>query len=122
MTPEAQQIAIAESVGWIKRGTHCDWSVLAGPCIGEYASEVLITLLADYLNDLNAMHEVEGTMLFSKRRAYKKHLQRVMTPQEALDNCSMVSVCELCFATASQRAEAYLRTIGKWTDKARGES
>lgn len=47
----------------------------------------------DYLVDLNAMHE-----------AYCEILTKRLGPYGAID------------ATASQRAEAFLRTIGKWQD------
>ena len=119
MKPEAQLVAIAESEGW-----DCDpreargWRS-RGQWVIPPGGKSLIPKRAIpyYPNDLNAMHKVEGAMLFSKRRAYKKQLQRVMTPKEAPDNGAMVSACETCFATAAQRAEAYLRTINKWSDE-----
>ena len=58
MTPELQVIAIAESQGWKVTGLN----PLLGP-IGYEPSEIPIgsrvaTPIPDYLNDLNAMHEV----------------------------------------------------------------
>lgn len=92
MTDEQQRTAIAESVG------------------ADYGYNL------DYLKDLNAMHYVESTLPFSKRRAYKIHLQYAMTPPDILKECALVSPDETCFATARQRAEAYLKTIGKWVN------
>ena len=52
--------------------------------------------IPDYLNDLNAMHEAEQTLDGNQRLPYLVLLQGH------------------CFPTAAQRAEAFLRTIGKW--------
>ena len=65
--------------------------------------------VADYLNDLNAMHEAE--MVLSRGEhynqtggfgRYRTALAEVCDEQHPID------------ATAAQRAEAFLRTIGKW--------
>jgi len=61
----------------------------------------------DYCNDLNAMHEAEKVLTAEQRRSYS--------------NCIFnlpVSECESnTFATAAQRAKAFLRTIGKWEEE-----
>ena len=62
---------------------------------------------ADPLNDLNAMHEAE------------KEIGKHGLPQQLiyLHLLSPVhSEWTLATATAGQRAEAFLRTIGKWKD------
>lgn len=60
--------------------------------------------LPDYCNDLNAMHEAENTLSFkTKIDEYYIHL------------CS-TSGAMPCYATARQRAEAFLRTLNKWKD------
>jgi len=63
----------------------------------------MIHQLPDYLNDLNAWQSIEREMKQADREAYQ-HL--------------LVEMCRCPFeaihATAAQRAEAYLRTIGKW--------
>jgi len=51
----------------------------------------------DYCNDLNAMHEVEKTLT--------DHWDGFHFRNHIANNVH---------ATARQRAEAYLRTIGKW--------
>jgi len=59
----------------------------------------------NYLNDLNAMHEAENVLTSEQVTSYVYSLEsmneRWSTP---------------AFATASQRAEAFLRTIGKWEE------
>ena len=62
----------------------------------------------DYLNDLNAMHEAEMILIRPNLYAkggwgtYLRHLSIVTDEQHPID------------ATAAQRAEAFLRAIGKW--------
>jgi hypothetical protein len=56
----------------------------------------------DYCNDLNAMHEAEKTL----------------TSAQLLDYVALLfdATYESTLATARQRAEAFLRTLGKWEE------
>lgn len=92
MSPEAQRIAIAASVGiYLHDGDHA-------PSNYTFATD-----LPDYLNDLNAMHEVEKT------------LTNLVDQLTYLHKLSPIkSEWTLATATARERAEAYLKTIGKW--------
>jgi hypothetical protein len=94
MTPEQQRIAIAEACGWEPTPEghfHPDNPTGQTP--------------PNYLNDLNAMHEAEKVLTSEQVTSYVDSLEsmneRWSTP---------------AFATASQRAEAFLRTIGKWEE------
>ena len=80
MKPESQIIAIAEACGWE----------------------------ADYLNDLNAMHEAEKTLNPIQAAEYARILTSIAWQSEQ-------PVFAPITAKADQRAEAFLRTIGKWT-------
>ena len=95
MTDQQQRIAIAEACGW-----HCNQFGLWGIDFADGVSGSP----PDYLNDLNAMHEAEKVLTAEQRRSYV--------------NCIFnlpVSECESnTFATAAQRAKAFLRAIGKW--------
>lgn len=94
MNPEQQRIAIAEACGWepIPEGHfHPD-----NP-IGQ--------TMPDYLNDLNAMHEAEKVLTNEQLEVYCNILHK---PNHG--------VYWAIHATASQRAEAFLRTIGKWKE------
>jgi len=87
MNPEQQRIAIAEAV----------------------------RKDADYLNDLNAMHEAEKVLTPNTRPEYLCQLFDVATRGRS----GLYPVDENYLshhATASQRAEAFLRTFGKWED------
>jgi hypothetical protein len=117
MNTDKQRIAIAEACGWedIKDTNHEDvdiesrsiiyWSGLTGvpPEFIHYENRIKIP---DYLNDLNTMHEAE------------KSLDDVTQRGDYWDYLSSLTHegFEMCHATAAQRAEAFLRTVGKWED------
>jgi hypothetical protein len=65
----------------------------------------------DYLNNLNAMHEAEKMLTADQFEQYRWILW---------DICKQVRVKDWyrCYlsSTAAQRAEAFLRTIGKWKE------
>ena len=101
MSPEAQRIAIAEVCGYRHGESKPFW--MATP-IGQPFVACSVDKLPDYLNDLNAMHETEKKLQPLQHRTYWEQLALYtkgvgMYPGEA---------------TASQRAEAFLRTLGKW--------
>lgn len=64
-------------------------------------------LMIDYLNDLNAMHEAEKT-LFPKHEA-----KWAMTMSEVCGHSWRI----IYTATAAQRAEAFLKTLGLWEEE-----
>jgi hypothetical protein len=105
MTPEAQRIAIAKACGW-KNLQEEQYYWMGTPPDG---SDLRVTYkrhtLLDYLNDLNAMHEAEKVL--PDLYAYQLELIRV---------CEKADGRSAWRATAAQRAEAFLRTLGLWTD------
>lgn len=136
MSPEAQRIAIAEVCGWTCI-EHRDHSI-KGP--GKWLSgmnpkpdEIVAVVdgetlevrkptemdygwedLPDYLNDLNAMHEAEKVLF-----AMDGFIQNEGHRTRYLDN--LLKICRGGFhagihATAAQRAEAFLRSIGQWNN------
>jgi len=72
----------------------------------------------DYCSDLNAMHEAENC-LGEKRRSFAMWLAQILdtTPTVDLDD-QFLNV----HATARERAEAFLRTLGKWEEAVVKES
>jgi hypothetical protein len=131
MKPKAQMIAIAESCGWkwiqtndeAKSGLIGTDSPHSGniPYQGtNYPSNKHLPTygkaIPDYLNDLNAMHEAEK-MLYGDPNLPKKYTQQI---KKAIRREAGVTKAQMDFdmcitATAAQRAEAFLKTIGKWT-------
>jgi len=100
MNPEQQRIAIAEACGW-KRHPQDKW-VVTDP---KYPNSVQpLSTIPDYLNDLNAMHEAEQSIP-EGLTAYWIELVNI---------CG--SLIPASVASAQQRAEAFLKTIGKWED------
>lgn len=117
MTKEQINIAIAESQGWKFVPSH-DHEIL-GRAVPEYwehdeHSRIYNDHVADYCNDLNAMHEAEKSITDPRKMLdYFNHLSRYNDP----DARSIQDSFNIITATAAQRAEAYLRTIGKWNEK-----
>jgi hypothetical protein len=145
MDKDKQRIAIAEACGWkwcqmvgepgtrvwqlqnerkesgaLSSGT--PWQVSYRVCDKpDESGPTDLCLVPDYLNDLNAMHEAEKVLTdeqffdWSKDKhtdmSYNGHLFRIVdratTPARP---------CRYHSASASQRAEAFLRTIGTWEE------
>jgi DNA-binding transcriptional regulator PaaX len=102
MKPEQQRIAIAEACGWRKMEAPKELGFGASaPDKCWYFTHQL----PDYLSDLNAMHEAE----------------KILNTNQAADYCELLRpiICgcwRLVHATAAQRAEAFLKTLGLWEE------
>ena len=109
MTPEAQRIAIAEACGWQDFYTEANEFRGTPPGTWAYSNRTVYqdgsAPVPDYLNDLNAMHEA-GKVL-PDLYAYQLELIRV---------CEKTDGRSAWRATASQRAEAFLRTLNLWVE------
>lgn len=115
MKAEAQRVAIGLACGWTKTPRHVAHETLqwTGP-LGDFCYD-----LPDYLNSLDAIHEAEKTMLGKHWARYPIWLAKVIAGTQDKSRASgtriYVPQSVLLSATAAQRAEAFLRTIGKWT-------
>lgn len=103
MNPEQQQIAIAKAHGRVQRPDG-SWF----PIGKDYGSAGI----PNYPFDLNAMHEVESILNADQMVSYDYQLDRVVGNGRQGLNIEYF----LWSATAAQRAEAFLRTIGKWEE------
>lgn len=116
MKPEAQRIAIAEARGW----THYHADLWVPPIVtgDPYFSELQCDAIPGYLTDLNAMQEAVATLKPAQRHAYLCALEQVLGLSIGPGGWDMDerSLWAIVNATAAQRAEAFLRTIGKWDD------
>jgi hypothetical protein len=118
MTDEQINIAIAEACGY-------EWRVgIYGNCRGLFhpddnylkvqpCLDMLLPISSDcakkvpnYCNDLNAMHEAEELLLSGYWMRYC----------ECLTGLLGKSVYASVHAKARERAEAFLKTIGKWQE------
>jgi len=123
MTPEKQRIAIAEACGWTDVRRPIDDSYhtivtetlewLMGRVAGVKPSERVHKPLPDYLNDLNAMHEAISALTPNRQEYFVCVLDRMLHGGRASDLSEQFLSLH---ATAAQRAEAFLKTIGKWED------
>jgi len=111
MTEEQQRITIAEACGW----TRCEGSMGYETRYRDTPSETTVWVsLPDYLNDLNAMREAEKVLLIDdQQRVYVDTL--VWLNNGGNGSIRFHGRWAAATATANQRAEAFLRTIDKWT-------
>ena len=105
MTDAQINAAIAEACGWKEVRVNGGAGVYKGFDNGAE----LRPDIPDYCTDLNAMHEAEKTLFPYYATVYANKLARV-TKADYLDDT------EYFCATARQRAEAFLRTLGKWEE------
>ena len=125
-TQDKHRIAIAEAHGmiWCRIGEEdkpyrmlCWWNpaydraTMAEPiCNPAYMWEH--GRVPDYFNDLNAMHEAEKILALQQQSDYHCHILALMP--ESWHDCTESRLWNYVHATAAQRAEAFLRTLGKW--------
>ena len=100
MTNEQINAAVAKACGWRKEDGVYVWH---GNGIDRTCCE-----LWDWCNDLNAMHEAEKVLSSTQQDEYWDRLT-----DEGVDHL---------FATARQRAEAFLRTLELWEEAVVKES
>jgi hypothetical protein len=123
MDPIKQRIAIAEYLGYIDvREYVVDMDDDCLSLMGRKSQKEPLEFIEYYTNDLNAMHEAEKMLSTkvnerggtSQKRSYVMILGHLMTTFDRFgeENTKGNPV----FATAAQRAEAFLKTIGKWED------
>lgn len=122
MTPQEKRIAIAEFDGW--KVWQCNnhgtikyfpaehkaegyWEI--GIRMPDYRLDV--SNLPDYLNDLNAMHKAEKKLTSNEFQVYFDSLVSMIAV--SAENPRHGDYPRVVHATASQRADALLLTIGK---------
>jgi hypothetical protein len=113
MKPEQMRIKIAEACGWRHEPSRGDWCFQSPD--GRYWHTS--AGIPDYLNDLNAMHEAEKVLSDGQRMTYYGHLVSIARKSLGIDPCeSHYQPKFTTHATAAQRAEAFLCTVGRWVE------
>ena len=119
MTPEQINIAIAEHMGWKEIETFAPESFREPEGIDPDLK--LQRAIPDYCNSLDAMFKAEKTLLggpkfFSKggKSTYIWNLKNVCALGKNLNFDKNFYL--LIHIPARQRAEAFLKTIGKWEE------
>jgi hypothetical protein len=112
MTDLEINIAIAEMCGW---GFLSKDKFIVIPPNSPYSVQPLSTI-PDYVNDLNAMHEAEKMSLSGSTAwlEFAVNLMRVLEAEQMSELNGMTCILQ---ATARHRAEAFLRTVGKWKEQ-----
>ena len=108
MNPEEINRAVAECCGW---RFDRDGSGFMPPNSNEWIGrgyKALSECIPNYCGNLNAMHEAEKTI---NLQDYVAQLRRVVD-----SDWNEKDAVAYCCATAAQRAEAFLRTVGKWKE------
>ena len=108
LSPVAQQVTIAQLLGWTEIYPAGDGEHLKG--IPPDGSKDGVYYVPDYLNDLNAMHEAEKFLQDGSGRdsaldgEYSTNLGEISTGVDWVDS-------KYRSATATQRAEAFVLTM-----------
>lgn len=120
MTEQEQRIAIAEACGFtkIKMRNHGIGDFLSGELmrVSPNACGSCVRAIPDFPHDLNAMNGAEACLTESQQVSYACELAHVSECVGWLPETGE-SVFRIVRATAAQRAEAFLRVIGRWVDK-----
>ena len=110
MKPEEINRAIAE---------HCGWRFMLSSGAWHLTGRGYDIGIPNYHGDLNAMHEAEKMLSREQVLKYQDHLFKLVCTLDTLfpatRDCAMQGF--IYHATAAQRAEAFLRTVGKWNDQ-----
>jgi hypothetical protein len=115
--PELQREALCKACGWKEPpplSTLCGWKDARGTA-----------MLSDPLDDLNAMHEAEKTLQWVPDDEYcgaARYYEQLVFVCGNRSDPPDVYEWHLFRATATQRAEAFLRTLGLWIEYAPGAS
>lgn len=110
MDEQDQRIAIAEACGWHYERIDADGGCYGWVAPGGGNLQTAPDCFPDFLHDLNAMHEAEKALNPVQRRAYIRELWSLYPGNQTEHYYKAI------FTTAAQRAEAFLRTIGKWKE------
>lgn len=116
MTDEQINIAFAESLGW----TNCRLAIKGAgggtrypTAHGMPPNRKYESSCPNYTSDLNACHEFEKSLNDGDYNKYYRHLSTASLRD--FENSTHFSADPIS-ATARQRCEAYLKTIGKWIE------
>lgn len=115
MTPEKQRIKIAEAHGWVLN-PECDFLGKAFPQCWTHDDYNMVFHdyeLPDY-NDLNAMHDVMSIFDYDQADEFEDHLCDICKRSNYKKDNPVPWRFAVVNATASQRAEAFLRTLNLW--------
>lgn len=118
MTPEGQNAVIGNACGLRNLRASRPWEWWDTPPrirLVATTAEGEVVEFPDYAHDLNAMHAAEEVLDDEQWLEYMLYLCDGCNQHSDLGKWTLTRV--LMHATATQRAEAFLRTIGKWEEE-----
>lgn len=122
MNEEEQRVAIGEAIGWVCLGG-CDDPDYAGWVEAGRPHPHGMQPLPDFVHDLNAMAQAEKTLTPAQQDIFAAYLSEIVeglpiptTGTRDFGATQVRCTTKIVFATAGQRAEAFLRTLSKWRE------
>jgi hypothetical protein len=101
----------------IKKHACCEHNPVPVGCVCGYGDPKMSReTMSDYCTDLNAMHEAEKTLKEPQRTIYLNELIEVCSFNDWQMSLSSDDEWNQTHAPARQRAEAFLRTVGKFDE------
>ena len=123
MTDDQINTVIASLQGWTKinevdrgRGVHPEFTN-AKDYLGRPMEDPPTWEIPDYCKDLNAMHEAEKTLDYEQAEIFEDELYDLSKKDSEEMDYPLPWRFACVHATARQRAEAFLKTIGKWKEQ-----
>ncbi len=126
MTPESQRVAIATYCGWrfipMRGGLHGYFylnikkSDIPIAEKGGLRGATGVYDLPDYVNDLNAMSAAWESLPTVEMRVSFHNWLLIIVRRRCKSSTDIDTWCVMENAHAPERAEAFIRTIGKWLD------
>ncbi len=118
MTDEQINIAIAEACGWRDIRTDYTYSEFIGRGIlaGKFGGKDYVLAIPSYITDLNEIAKAVIHYCKDSTLKLRYHLKLAEVVGRGTPDFPGYNIWDAENATALQRAEAFLRTIGKWRD------
>jgi hypothetical protein len=121
MTPDQQQRAIEKVCGWIianPENDRADYRHWTPPNCVAKPNHTYGDRPPNYIGDLNACHEMEQVLTYEQKEQFvfwMNHIHPSADIHHSDDQWDFrLEVFSLVHSPASQRAEAFLRTLGLW--------
>ena len=115
LTNDQKRIKIAEACGWKRKDADSDMMGKRWYRVQDDGKLVQRGSCPDYFNDLNAMHEASAILRPEHYEKWRDELSKSVFSER---KCLGMSKYEFEFwmsqATATQRAEAFGRTLNLW--------
>lgn len=116
MTNKQINIAMAKACGWREEPEPIGSFNATAWWHNNYRYPSSVMPVPDYCNDLNAMHEAEKVLDYEQCEAFVDTITDTVHAANRERDYEFPWGFTRIHATAKQRAEAFLRTLGKWEE------